>query len=244
LRRIAFALFLVAPVVAFYAGWPAWTGHRIRQALETGDSALLADKVDFASVRTSLKPVVRIEVDKAVEIARRDGGILGAILAGQLRGEQADRLIDAVLASAVTAPNVIRAVREGKTLRETIDRILIEQLGGAAGRGSGDARSIPAGLGGLLGRTGGPQSGGVRGDAPPATSGAPAETAPQAPPSLSGRKRLGLANLKSISMDGPVAFSVGVARDPALAEPDVVVQLAFRDGDWKVVGLIPRLPAR
>ena len=40
---------------------------------------------------------------------------------------------------------------------------------------------------------------------------------------------------------GPLAFEVGVAKDAAATESDVVVEMRFVGGDWRVVGVKPRI---
>ena len=68
--------------------------------------------------------------------------------------------------------------------------------------------------------------------------GAPADTPPQAG---NDPRRLGLANIKSYRITGPLTLSVGVAREAAATEPDVTAELEFSAGGWKVVGIVPRL---
>lgn len=53
-------------------------------------------------------------------------------------------------------------------------------------------------------------------------------------------RRLGLANIKSYRITGPLSLSVAAALDQAATEPDVIVELAFTGGDWKVVGILPQ----
>lgn len=55
------------------------------------------------------------------------------------------------------------------------------------------------------------------------------------------RTPLGLGNIKSYRITGPLSVSVAIARDPAAADPDMTAELAFSGFDWKVVGLVPRL---
>lgn len=71
-------------------------------------------------------------------------------------------------------------------------------------------------------------------DAPQAPDGQPTGGQPDRP------RRLSLANIKSYRITGPLSLSVAVALDPAAAEPDVIVELAFTGGDWKVVGILPQ----
>lgn len=58
------------------------------------------------------------------------------------------------------------------------------------------------------------------------------------------RRRLGLANLKSYRITGPLSLAVGAARDAAATEPDLIAELEFTGFDWKVVGIVPRTEGR
>jgi hypothetical protein len=101
-------------------------------------------------------------------------------------------------------------VRQGKSLR----RVLRERTGDrtSGGTGTGEGPSAPDG---------------GSGDRP--TQGEAAQP-----------RRFTLANIKSYRITGPLALAVGIARDPAAAEPDVTAEFAFTRGKWKVVGIVPR----
>lgn len=70
------------------------------------------------------------------------------------------------------------------------------------------------------------------GSVPPA----PAQTG-EPPP----RRRLTHANIKAFRITGPLSLEVGIAHDPRATTPDVIAEMAFTGGDWKVVGILPRL---
>jgi hypothetical protein len=53
-------------------------------------------------------------------------------------------------------------------------------------------------------------------------------------------RRFGLANIKSYRITGPLSISVGVSRDAEAPGPDVIAELAFTSGGWKVVGIVPQ----
>ena len=78
------------------------------------------------------------------------------------------------------------------------------------------------------------------GEAPSDSDRGASDTQSQSP-ATPPRRRLGLANIKSYRIAGPLSLAVGVARDAAATEPDVTVELAFTGADWKVVGIVPRL---
>ncbi len=161
---------------------------------------------------------------------KQDAGPLGAVIGGQLRDELKNRLIDQAVTSLITPPNVIRIAKQGGNFRQAIEKVMVEQMG----KGGGGALG---GLGGL-GRLG---DAARRGQPPPAgdTPAPRAETS--APAGARQAATHGLSNIKSFSLDGPLGFSIGVAKDPAATEPEITAKMAFTGGDWKVVGLIPRL---
>ena len=232
-RLIGLAVALL--ILGFYGAWPAWTGWRIRTAFETNDAALLESKVDFPSVRQSLKEPVTAEIQRQIERLARDAGPFGALLAGQIKGDVPARLAESTINTVVTPAGVLRMVREGRDMRQAIERVMIEQLG-RGGADAGGRRDGAGGLGGLAERIGERRRAGA--DAPP---GDKAPSAAQAGPDPEPKKRpLGLANVKSFAVDGPLGFAVGIARDPAAAEPDVTARLRFTGGDWKIVGVVPR----
>jgi len=55
------------------------------------------------------------------------------------------------------------------------------------------------------------------------------------------RRELTLANITNYRITGPFNIQVGVAHEPNAASPDVIADLAFTSGTWKVVGLVPQL---
>ena len=117
--------------------------------------------------------------------------------------------------------------------------------GGAAGGGAGiqiPGVQLPGGIGQIAGRLGIPGLPGMGGGAakvegaPASAASSPAAAGGNAPPSAFGYR-----NIKRFSFLGPLAFEVGVAKDEAAVEPDVVVEMRFVGGDWRVVGVKPRI---
>ncbi len=87
------------------------------------------------------------EAEGAFERIKRDVGPLGGLLAGSIRGELMGRLVDSAINTAVTPQNVVRMVREGKSIRQSLERVVVEQTSGVVG-----ARR--PGLGGRRDKTG------------------------------------------------------------------------------------------
>lgn len=247
--RKLFVLLLILGVLGFYVGWPAWSGWQIKQAFDTRNPALLESKVDFPAVRTSLKPFVETEVGKRIDKAMAELGAGGPVLGQRLKQEMAPKLAEAALNSIVTPANLVRIVAEGRDLRQSIERIIGDEMGRQGGLG---------GLGGGAG-TGGGQGGGLRGQVAgrlggilgggsnpsPVRTVDPSETQPKAAtPAAAGtpeKKAFSLSNIKHVAPTGLAAFEVGVARDPAAATAELIAGMAFTGSDWKLVALKPRL---
>lgn len=210
---------IVLALLGFYGAWPAWSGWRISTAIKERDKALLASKVDFPSVREALKPVVTAELERLLEQRlKQDAGPLGGLIAGQFKGGQLAAIAESAINSVVTPETVIGIVEQGGTLKEAMERVLGEQIG------RGLTRPGP-------GRSAGPL--------PPGSPGQPsAPTEPVKP--AAGKPPLGIANIKRFAVDGPLSFTVGIARNAAASEPDLMATMAFSGGDWKVVRIVPR----
>lgn len=243
--RKLFALLLILGVLGFYVGWPAWSGWQIKQAFDTRNPALLETKVDFPAVRTSLKPIVETEVGKRIDKAMTELGGGGAVLGQRLKQEMAPKLAEAALNSIVTPANLVRIVAEGRDLRQSIERIIGDEMGKQGGPGGGAGAG--AGQGGVRGQIAG-RIGGILGggsNPSPVRTVDPAETQPKAttpaPAAAPEKKGFSLSNIKHFAPTGLASFEVGVARDPAAAASEIIAEMAFTGGDWKLVALKPKL---
>ena len=216
-RFLIFVIVLVLALVGFYVAWPGWTGYQIRQAIETNDPAALERRIDFDQVRARAKGLVADRVQQSLDQLQKQAGPLGTALAEKLKGSLGDKLADVAINTALTPENVIRLAREGKD----IGRVL-KDAGGS--RRAGDSAEAPTGA-----SPSSPNGPGPGTDTPQ----------PQAIPGKA-RHQLTLRNIKSYRITGPLEIEVGVAHDPAVATPDIVVELAFDGGGWKVVGIVPQ----
>lgn len=212
MRRIV--ALVMCGLLMFYVAWPAWSGYRISQAFQTNDVELLDAKIDFPSVRANLKPIVNAELDKSLEQLRQEQSGFGGLIASGLKGDVATRLLDTVLDATITAPALMRIVRDGHDMRDMV-------------------RGVLAKAGTIRGKKGG-SSEGASGSGTSETT--PAQTSE--PPRE--KRRLGIANIKRITPHGPLSYSLGIARDPEATEPEVTATLAFTGGDWKIVAITPR----
>ncbi|MGE5513304.1 MAG: DUF2939 domain-containing protein [Bacteroidota bacterium] len=221
MKRLLIPLLLVLALVGFYAAWPAWSLYQVRESIRTDDGDTLARKIDFPSVRTSLRPVLTEEAQRIVDRVQGNAGGLGALL-GQLKGDLLPKIVDAGLDVVVTPENVMHIARNREALRDALRRAVAEK----ASLGS---------LGGLRKKK--------AEAAEQPTSGSGGEAAPAAPAGEGGYRgpRYTVANIKSFAIAGPLSFDIGVNRKAEATEPEVIVGLAFTGGDWKIVRLVPRL---
>lgn len=250
---------LVLLLLGFYVAWPGWTGYQIATALKAKDNATLERKIAFADVRESLKPIAVQKVGEVYDQQLKGQvGPAGAQIVSQIKSDVVPKIVDTALAQLVTAPNLIRVVNDGGTIKENAERILNEQIAkiglpglggipGVGGGGTGGAGGLklpggiqlPGGLGEIAGKVGIPGlgGGGAAKSEPPhgSAAGGPAPSGASAPASY------GLSNIKRFSFLGPLAFEVGVAKDAAATAPDVVVEMRFVGGDWRVVAVKPRV---
>ncbi len=251
----------VLAALGFWVAWPAYSGFQINSALKAGDSAALGRKIDFDSLRASLRPAVSAEAGKRLDEAMARQGAGGAALAADIKSQLLPKVVDGALVNLVTAENILRVYREGGAAKDAIARIVAEQMGksgggigsllgglsGGAGGDAGKLGDLAKGLGGAGSAGGLDKLGGLFGgkkspvrdvtnEPAPPTPGtpAPAATAPHAPPSY------GLGNIKGFGFDGPLRMRAGVAKDPAAAVADVTAELSFTGTDWKLTGLVPR----
>jgi Protein of unknown function (DUF2939) len=237
MKRIAIAAVAIL-MLGFYVGWPAWSGYVIRSALQNKDANALASKIDFERVQASMRPAVMQKVAESYDRYQAQLGPAGGLILGQLRKDAMPRIVDASLKAMLTPEMMIRIASEAGPIKDTIERIMREQIGrgmpanGGAAVDAGGADKLPQGLGGMLGRVlkGSNQPAAPEPDAAPAPSASQPKQAP----------RFSLSNVKSFAFAGPLSFSVGVAKDPATPDADVTAQMSFTGGDWKVTGLLPR----
>jgi Protein of unknown function (DUF2939) len=250
---------IILAALGFYVAWPAWSGYRIAQALSASDAAALEGKVDFPSVRESLRPVVAAEMGKRIDKEMQNLGPLAQSIGGDLKKKMQGQLVDQVLATIVTPANVIKVAHDGGNIAASVEKVLAEaagQLGavsgGGAAAGGASAGGAAGGLGGLLGGalggaggTSAADIGGILGKAlggmkKPAEAAAPAATDPKA--AAAGSKRsYGLGNLKGFGFEGPLSFYASVAKDASAPKADGTVGMSFTGGDWKLTRVVPNL---
>lgn len=238
-------------VLAFYVAWPLYAGYEIKTSLDGQNVEGLNARIDFPSVRTSLRPAVAAKVDAVFTDALRRTGTAGGALTDQLKARVMPRIVDGVLAVLVTPEMLIRIHASGRSLKEALDGLVLERASQAQGLdglmivpddrpgGDGGTRSRLEEIAGKLGiDTSKVLGGAVAKDGAAASGAPPAELLP----AKSGEKpKYGLGNIKHFSFTGPLGLSVGISRDARARKPELTADLTFVDGSWKLTGLVPEL---
>lgn len=240
MRRLITLLVLLA--LGFYIAWPAWSLYRVRNALDGQDAATLSAKIDFNSVRDSLKPFATAEMTKAIDKVEGAGGVLGQQFKDQLQG----KAVDALLVGLVTPENIIKVYAERGSLKDLINAksaATNPAVAGAAIDEISKKTGVDVGkvLGGLLGKKRQETADAAQAPTPapaPAPVAAPAP-APAAPADAGAR--YDLQNVKGFGALGPLGFWVGLSRDKAAAKPELIAEMRFVNGDWKITGLKPQV---
>ncbi len=247
---------IVMGLLGFYIAWPAWSGYRIWNALESQDASTLEAKIDFTSVRESLRPGVASEVNKQFDAQSQQLG--GGLALGDIKKQIMPEIVDSVLATIVTPANILRIYRDGGDVAGSVAKIMSEQMsktggipglgnlpgiGGGSSSGGSGAPGAQGGLGSVLGGAGGPLGIPGLGGAKPAetpTAPAPATKTATATPSRA-KTSYGIGNIKRVGFAGPLGLELGVAKDAAKSGPDLTAGMAFSGLDWKLTRLVPNL---
>jgi len=250
MKSLGSLLFLAA--IAFYIAWPAYSGYEIKTSLDAKDAERLSAKIDFPSIRVSLRPAVATKVEKTLTAALKKAGPGSGPLTDELRAKLMPGIIDAVLAVLVTPETLIRIHSDGTNLKDVIDGIVAERAMMSGGLGdlivtSPGSSGSEGGFGDLskiaekLGIDPGKALGGLTGKK---EAGQPAP-APVAEPVAAGPQQMALGygpqNVKRFGLNGPLSVVVGVAKDPKAREADLTAEMSFVDGDWKLTGLVPKI---
>jgi len=234
----------IIALLGFYVAWPIQASYAIRTSLDAQNVEGLNAKIDFPSVRASLKPAVTAKVDQIVTDALRKAGPAGGALADSLKASVEPHIVDGVLSAFVTPEMLIRIHASGKSFKEALEGLVLERAAAAPGLATlmiqpdgGAGSGSPTGIEQIAGKLGIDTRKVLGGGA----TGPAAQTpAAELLPAKSGTKpTYGLGNIKHFSLKGPLGLSIGVARDANAQKPELTAELGFVDGTWKVTGLVP-----
>lgn len=228
-------------LIAFYIAWPAVSAWQIYGAVQDKNPAVLSTKVDFPSVRESMRPVVEQRISSKIEEMKQSQSGTTAIVAGLVQGGMLSQLTGIVLKSIVTPENMIRLAHEKGSLPEKIERIIREQMGGVGGR-LAQGNNGEGGSGGLISRLNKSVGGNIIKSFKPGAEQAQSEAVKKvAVPEGQSPPAVGIDNIKSFAFAGPLAFDIGFARDPSALKPDLTARMEFKEFDWQLTQVVPRL---
>jgi hypothetical protein len=194
MRELLFLL--LGLLLVFYVAWPAWSIYQIYDALEKNDATTLERKIDFPSVRESLKPAIRAVIDSRLD--RTTGDAAGQPRDGGLRQQIGPQLMETVLNKIVTPQGIASLYAWRGDISQVLEDVKEIREIGAATDEAGTAGSVkPAAL--------------------------------------------GLSNIKRFAFTSLTSFEIGIAKDASSSEPNLTVQMGYRDMDWKLIGLVPKV---
>lgn len=248
MRRLL-VLLAVLVVLGFYVGWPIYSGYEIRSALEAQDAEKLSTKIDLDRLKESLRPAVHAEAERTVKEHLKGAGPAVGILGEEIARRAMPALVELTLRALVTPENIIRIYAERGSVKDTMSRIVGEQMaryGGVTGLGAaGMSRKLAEEAARPAPATGGIVKTVPTETAPPKLPSMPVRTVGAAPEAAAEEKPedtgYGLSNIKRLGPSGPFSVEVGVAKDPSAPDPDVTIEMSFTGTDWKLTGLRPRI---
>ena len=226
-RLIALVVLLL---LGFYVAWPGWTGYQIADRAQ-GQGQRHARAQDRVRRRARIAEARRrAEGRRGLrQQLKRRSARRAPRSSARSRPTSCPKIADTALTQLVTAPNLIRVVNDGGTLKQNAERILKEQigkiglpgLGGGAGGGGGRRRA--AARRHQAARR--PRRHRRQDGIDPAVPGMPGAAAahrrpsrhlrrrPARRPPRQARRASGSSNIKRFGFLGPLAFEIGVAKD-------------------------------
>jgi len=156
-------VFIFAALFAFYVAWPGYSGYQIHQALQAQDSPALANKIDFPSVRDSMKGPVMAHIEQRMSaLTSGSGALLGKITDLKFPQQQVEGIVDAALLDVVNPDSLGRIYATGGDIGAEMKRSILKQIDKMGGfmalfKGAGGSNNNSTET---AGETGGDSSGG------------------------------------------------------------------------------------
>lgn len=151
-------LLIVLALIGFYALWPAYSGYQIHSALQAGDRNALANKIDFQSVRHSMRTPVLAKIDERMSGFMKSLGPAAASLGiKQVPKQKIEAIVDGALAEVVEPGRIVAIYGKGGDFAGAMQESVVKQidklggvgelLGLAKATGGGTTDGAPAGAG-------------------------------------------------------------------------------------------------
>ena len=242
---------LLVGLFLFYVVWPIWTVDTLFAALQRNDAAVLAAKVDFPSVRRSLRPAAIREVNRSLDQLGLSGG---DVISDELKDQITPTVVKEALDILVTPENIGLIYNEGGDIGDTLYQLVrdnseaLKALSGLIGgntQGGSGALELPGGvqipgLGGLgleklLPDVFKPPSD-PEGDAKPVKLPPPRKKRTR---KKASNEEFGFDNLMDIRFLSLGEFEVDISVEPNARQADLTAVMTFSGYDWKLTGLRP-----
>ncbi|MFT5510170.1 MAG: hypothetical protein ACI89J_003262, partial [Hyphomicrobiaceae bacterium] len=126
MKRLILLVVLLA--IGFYVAWPAYTGYSIYQGLEGNDPKALTAKIDFPSVRKSMRGPVLSQVNTRIESVMKDLGPATKLIGDQIPRDNIEKIIDGALASVVEPNRIAEIYSNGGDLNAAIKDAVLDEI--------------------------------------------------------------------------------------------------------------------
>jgi hypothetical protein len=141
MKKLALVILVLVLGMGYYIAWPAWSAYELQDAIKTRDLATLARKIDFPSVRTSLRTSA---MEKLAELHARPNSLsTSAVASERNRKDVGTPVVDQLLERTATPDGLLRISREEGPLRASIERLLRDHMN-PAGEGAAQVKSTAA----------------------------------------------------------------------------------------------------
>src|SRR5215475_5090712 len=140
MKKLSLLILILVLGMGYYIAWPAWSAYELQDAIKSKDLVTLARKIDFPSVRTSLRASA---VEKLAELHDQPNSPLtGAVSSERNRKDVGTPIVDQLLKRAATPDGLLRITREEGPLKTSVERLLRDHMNRAE-EGSAQVKSTP-----------------------------------------------------------------------------------------------------
>ncbi len=263
MKKLIVLIFIV--LIGFYIAWPGYSGYQIHSALSAGDRTGLSNKIDFPSVRKSMRDPIVTKIEQRLSGILKGTSAIPGLTNKSASKAHIEKIVDGALVDTVNPDKMIEMYKQGGDFTAEIQQAILRQIDKTGGINalfglSGGKRSAENKDGGTFGgiklpdgigqRVGELVSNQATGDLAAKLGLDATSLAKKLFPTSGGETRsadkkdgssFGLGNIKSFGFDGPLAMFLGIAASPSAKQPSVTAQIDFKDTDWKVTKLTPNL---
>lgn len=130
-------LLVLVGLIGFYVAWPAYSGYGIHAALQAGDRDTLANRIDFPSVRQSMRTPVLAKVDERMTgFMKTMGPAASALGVKQVPKQKIEAVVDGTLAEIVEPNRLIAIYGKGGDYAGAMQEAVVKQIDKLGGVGA------------------------------------------------------------------------------------------------------------